>query len=51
MPNAEFSSRSQNTATIPSLQSELSPPKIRGALVLLSGALIALGIAISYAVE
>lgn len=41
----------QNTATIPSLQSELAPPRIRGALVLISGALVATGIAISYAIE
>ncbi|KWU45679.1 general substrate transporter [Rhodotorula sp. JG-1b] len=40
-----------NTATIPSLQSELAPPRIRGALVLISGALVATGIAISYAIE
>ncbi|GAA5873957.1 hypothetical protein JCM3774_004051 [Rhodotorula dairenensis] len=40
-----------NTATIPSLQSELAPPRIRGALVLVSGALVATGIAISYAVD
>lgn len=43
--------RAQNTATIPSLQSELAPPRIRGALVLISGALVATGIAVSYAVE
>lgn len=40
-----------NTATIPSLQSELAPPRIRGALVLVSGALVATGIAISYAID
>ncbi|KAG0664414.1 hypothetical protein C6P46_001459 [Rhodotorula mucilaginosa] len=40
-----------NTATIPSLQSELAPPRIRGALVLISGALVATGIAISYAID
>ncbi|GAA5884943.1 hypothetical protein JCM6882_007162 [Rhodosporidiobolus microsporus] len=39
-----------NTATVPSLQSELAPPAIRGSLILISGALIAAGIAISYAV-
>ncbi|BGP45440.1 hypothetical protein JCM10450v2_001258 [Rhodotorula kratochvilovae] len=39
-----------NTATIPSLQGELAPPEIRGALVLISGALVAAGIALAYAV-
>ncbi|GAA6062691.1 hypothetical protein JCM10212_004749 [Sporobolomyces blumeae] len=40
-----------NTASIPALQSELAPPAIRGSLVLISGALIALGIAVAYWVE
>ncbi|GAA6035068.1 hypothetical protein JCM8097_002170 [Rhodosporidiobolus ruineniae] len=39
-----------NTATVPTLQSELAPPAIRGSLILISGALIAAGIAVSYAV-
>ncbi|GAA5902009.1 sugar porter family MFS transporter [Sporobolomyces salmoneus] len=37
-----------NTATVPALQSELAPPAIRGSLVLISGTLIAVGIAIAY---
>ncbi|GAA5924819.1 sugar porter family MFS transporter [Sporobolomyces koalae] len=37
-----------NTATVPSLQSELAPPAIRGSLVLISGTLIAVGIAVAY---
>lgn len=37
-----------NTATIPSYQSECAPARIRGALVLLSGAAITFGIAVSY---
>ncbi|BGP19056.1 hypothetical protein JCM10213v2_007139 [Rhodosporidiobolus nylandii] len=45
-----------NTATVPSFQrvifslAELAPPEIRGSLILISGALIAAGIAISYGV-
>ncbi|GAA5997513.1 sugar porter family MFS transporter [Rhodotorula paludigena] len=39
-----------STATIPSLQSELAPANIRGALILVSGALIATGIALAYAI-
>ncbi|KAF2170720.1 hypothetical protein M409DRAFT_63802 [Zasmidium cellare ATCC 36951] len=37
-----------NTSTIPVYQSEIAPPKIRGFLVLFEGALITLGIVISY---
>ncbi|GAA5983286.1 hypothetical protein JCM5350_005868 [Sporobolomyces pararoseus] len=37
-----------NTATVPALQSELAPPATRGSLVLISGTLIAVGIAIAY---
>ena len=37
-----------NTSTIPVYQSEIAPPKIRGFLVLFEGALITLGIMISY---
>ncbi|KAF7187583.1 Major facilitator superfamily transporter mfsA, partial [Pseudocercospora fuligena] len=37
-----------NTSTIPVYQSEIAPPKIRGFLVLFEGALITLGITISY---
>nr|POE48792.1 sugar transporter stl1 [Quercus suber] len=37
-----------NTSTIPVWQSEMAPPKIRGFLVLFEGALITLGIVISY---
>ena len=37
-----------NTSTIPVWQSEMAPPKIRGFLVLFEGALITLGIMISY---
>ncbi|GAA5863097.1 hypothetical protein JCM5353_006475 [Sporobolomyces roseus] len=40
-----------NTATVPTLQGELAPPAIRGSLVLISGALIALGIAVAYWIE
>ncbi|GAA5955581.1 hypothetical protein JCM3765_006821 [Sporobolomyces pararoseus] len=37
-----------NTATVPALQSELAPPATRGSLVLISGTLIAVGIALAY---
>ncbi|KAI5475982.1 hypothetical protein MNV49_000541 [Pseudohyphozyma bogoriensis] len=37
-----------NTATVPTYQGECAPPHIRGALVLVSGALISGGIMISY---
>lgn len=37
-----------NTSTIPVWQSEMAPPKIRGFLVLFEGALITLGIVLSY---
>ncbi|KAL9526809.1 Sugar transporter [Sphaerulina musiva] len=37
-----------NTSTIPVYQSEIAPPKIRGFLVLFEGALITLGVMISY---
>ncbi|GAA6018885.1 hypothetical protein JCM11491_001712 [Sporobolomyces phaffii] len=40
-----------NTATVPALQAELAPPAIRGSLVLISGTLIAVGIAIAYYVS
>ncbi|GAA6012546.1 hypothetical protein JCM10207_009036 [Rhodosporidiobolus poonsookiae] len=40
-----------NTATVPALQSELAPPQIRGSLILISGALIAAGIAVSYIIN
>lgn len=37
-----------DTSTIPVYQSEIAPPKIRGFLVLFEGALITLGVMISY---
>ncbi|GAA5857342.1 hypothetical protein JCM8547_002230 [Rhodosporidiobolus lusitaniae] len=39
-----------NTATVPTLLSELSPPSIRGTLNLIAGALVAGGICVAYAV-
>ncbi|BGP19057.1 hypothetical protein JCM10213v2_007140 [Rhodosporidiobolus nylandii] len=39
-----------NTATVPTLLSELAPPQIRGALNLIAGALVATGIAVAYSI-
>ncbi|GAA5884942.1 hypothetical protein JCM6882_007161 [Rhodosporidiobolus microsporus] len=40
-----------NTATVPVLLSELSPPNIRGMLNLIAGALVATGIAVAYSIS
>ncbi|GAA5831093.1 hypothetical protein JCM11251_005139 [Rhodosporidiobolus azoricus] len=39
-----------NTATVPTLLSELAPPRIRGMLNLIAGALVATGIAVAYSI-